>query len=196
MPKQERGMKVRGIFLFAAAAAALMGSQAQGAITVLGTSLAHNCYEAAEFGGDPRNGVATCSYALEDAMATDDRAATYINRGILKSRNDDPDGALDDYNHGLSLDASLGEGYVDRGATLIVLKRYDDAMADINKGIGMDPKKPEIAYYDRAIVDEALGDVRAAYLDYRKAVEISPGFTLASEQLTRFRVIKKPTNGT
>ncbi len=91
---------------------------------------------------------------------------------------------------------TLGEGYVDRGATLIVLKRYEDALADINKGIGIGAKRPEIAYYDRAIVDEALGDVRGAYLDYRKAVDIAPGFTLASEQLARFRVIHKQTNGT
>ncbi|HTQ14189.1 MAG TPA: hypothetical protein VMH86_09965 [Rhizomicrobium sp.] len=188
-------MRIRGLLL-TAAAAMLMGSQANAAITVLGQSLAHNCYEAAEFGGDPQTGVSTCTYALDGVMATNERAATYINRGILKSRNNDPDGALDDYDHGLSLDASLGEGYVDRGATMIVLKRYQDALNDINKGIAMGSKKPEIAYYDRAIVDEALGDVRGAYLDYRKAVEISPDFNLASEQLTRFRVIRKPTNGT
>ncbi|MGH6870160.1 MAG: tetratricopeptide repeat protein [Rhizomicrobium sp.] len=188
-------MRIRALLL-TAAAAMMLGSQAQAAITVLGASLAHNCYQAAEFGGDPKTGIATCNYALDGAMPTSDRAATYINRGILKSRNSDPDGALDDYNHGLSLNASLGEGYVDRGATMIVLKRYQDALNDIDKGISMGSKKPEIAYYDRAIVDEALGDIRGAYLDYRKAVEISPGFTLASEQLTRFRVIKKPANGT
>jgi tetratricopeptide (TPR) repeat protein len=188
-------MKIRGILLLAATVA-VMGSQAQAAITVLGVSLAHNCYEAAEFGGDPSQGVATCSYALDGTMSTRERAATYINRGILKSRADDPQGAFDDYNHGLTLDASLGEGYVDRGATLIVLKRYEDALADINKGIGIGAKRPEIAYYDRAIVDEALGDVRGAYMDYRKAVELSPDFTLASEQLARFRVVRKSPSGT
>ncbi|HEY2068805.1 MAG TPA: hypothetical protein VGG48_04560 [Rhizomicrobium sp.] len=191
-------MKIRGLLLTAAmtAGAALMGSQANAAITVLGQSLAHNCYEAAEFGGDPGQGIATCTYALAGTMPTADRAATYVNRGILKAHASDPEGALDDYNHGLRLNDGLGEGYVDRGATLIVLKRYQDALNDINKGIGIGAKRPEIAYYDRAIVDEALGDIRGAYLDYRKAVELAPDFNLASEQLARFRVIKKPTNGT
>jgi tetratricopeptide (TPR) repeat protein len=193
--EQEHVMKIRGLVLIAAAAA-LMGSQAQGAITVLGVSLAHNCYQAAEFGGDPTQGISTCTYALDATMSSRDRAATYINRGILKSRAEDPTGALEDYNHGLSLNDGLGEGYVDRGATLIVLKRYQDALNDINKGIGIGAKRPEIAYYDRAIVDEALGDVRGAYLDYRKAVELSPDFPLASEQLARFRVVHKTTNGT
>jgi tetratricopeptide (TPR) repeat protein len=190
-------MTFRGLLLIAAAAtAALAVSPSQAAVTVLGASLAHNCYEAAEFGGDPMAGITTCTYALDDAMSTADRAATYINRGILKARDSNPEAALADYNHGLSLDDAVGEGYVDRGATLIVLKRYQDALTDINKGIAIGAKKPEIAYYDRAIADEAMGDVRGAYLDYRKAVEIAPDFTLANEQLVRFRVIRKATNGT
>ncbi len=189
-------MTIRGLLFAAAATAALMGSQAQAAITVLGLSLAHNCYETAEFGGDPAQGIATCTYALDGVMSTDERAATYINRGILRARNDTPMEALDDYNRGLSINATLGEGYVDRGATLIVLKRYEDALRDITKGIGIGAKRPEIAYYDRAIADEALGDIRGAYMDYRKAVDIAPDFTLASEQLARFRVVHKATNGT
>ncbi|HEX3944381.1 MAG TPA: hypothetical protein VHW69_09870, partial [Rhizomicrobium sp.] len=62
---------------------------------------------------------------------------------------------------------------------------------DINRGIEMGSNKPHIAYYDRAIADEALGNVRAAYQDYRKAVEIEPNFALASEQLSRFKVVRK-----
>jgi tetratricopeptide (TPR) repeat protein len=80
---------------------------------------------------------------------------------------------------------------------MILFQRYDDALKDINKGIGMGAKKPEIAYYDRAIVDEALGDVRGAYEDYKKAVEIAPDFALASEQLARFKVVvRKRADGT
>jgi tetratricopeptide (TPR) repeat protein len=189
-------MKFRGLSAIAAAAV-LSAMPAHAAITVLGDSLAHSCFEAAEFGGSPDEGIATCTQAIDgSAMSPSDRAATLINRGILKSRNDDAAGALDDYNRGLTMDGSLGEGYVDRGATFIVLRRYDDALADINKGIALGAKKPEIAYYDRAIVDEALGDVRGAYQDYRKAVELEPDFTLATEQLARFKVVRRSPNGT
>jgi tetratricopeptide (TPR) repeat protein len=189
-------MKIRELLTFAATLS-LAALPAHAAITVLGNTLAHNCFEAAEFGGDPTEGITTCTSALTGAtLSAADRAATLINRGILESREGDPNGALDDYNRGLSLDASLGEGYVDRGATYIVLQRYNDALVDINKGITLGAKKPEIAYYDRAIVDEALGDVRGAYQDYRKAVEIEPDFTLANEQLARFKVVRKTSNGT
>jgi tetratricopeptide (TPR) repeat protein len=189
-------MKFRDLFVIGAIAACA-AMPAHAAITVLGDSLAHNCFEAAEFGGDPRDGIATCNDALNgSAISISDRAATLINRGILKSRSDDSVGALDDYNNGLALDTSLGEGYVDRGATYIVLRRYNEALVDINKGITLGAKKPEIAYYDRAIVDEALGDIHSAYMDYKKAVEIEPDFALANEELARFKVVRKSANGT
>ena len=80
---------------------------------------------------------------------------------------------------------------MDRGAVYIVLERYSDALKDIDQGLAVGAKKPHIAYYDRAIVDEAMGDVRGAYLDYKKALELQPDFALASEQLTRFKVVRK-----
>jgi tetratricopeptide (TPR) repeat protein len=165
---------------------------AHAAVTVLGNGLAAACFQAAEFGADPKAAVPTCSDALQDEPLTvSDRAATYINRGILRARAGDSFGALADCNQGLTLNASMGDGYVDRGTVYIVLQKYDDALADIDRGIAMGAHKPQIAYYDRAIVNEALGNVRAAYLDYKKAVELEPKFTLATEQLARFKVVRK-----
>jgi tetratricopeptide (TPR) repeat protein len=173
------------------------GTQTRAAVTVLGNGLARSCFEYAEFAGIPRDGVQTCSNAIEEtALPVKDLAATYINRGILKSRSEDMEGALADYNKGLSLDAALGEGYVDRGAVMIVMRRYDEALADIDKGIALGSNRLQIAYYDRAIVQEALGNIRGAYQDYKKAAEIQPDFTLATEQLARFRVVHNSADGT
>lgn len=182
----------------AGAIASMLAVQAEAAVTVLGNNtLAQSCYRAAEFGGDATNGIETCTFAVEhETLTTTDKAATYINRGILQSRSGKPDQALSDYNIGLAIDADLSEGYVDRGANYIVLQRYDDALKDINKGIEMGAKRPQIAYYDRAIVEEAMGDIRAAYQDYKKAVELAPDFTLASDQLTRFKIVRKSSDGT
>ncbi|HEY4114634.1 MAG TPA: hypothetical protein VGM17_11305 [Rhizomicrobium sp.] len=170
---------------------------APAAVSVVGNSIGTDCYRAAEFGGETRDGIQTCTYALDSqALTIRDRAATLINRGILRSRVGDTEGALADYNQGLTYDGSLGEGYVDRGAVYIALRRYDEALNDINKGIEMGAREPHIAYYDRAIVDEAMGNIRAAYEDYKKAVELQPDFTLASQQLARFKVIRSSANGT
>lgn len=188
-------MKLRGILLGAIAAVALAGS-AQAAVTVLGGGLAKSCYEAAEFGGEAHSGIITCTSALNDtSLSLRDRAATFINRGILRSRVEDPVKALDDYDEGLKIAPTLAEGFVDRGAAMLALHRYQDALNDLNKGIDMGARQPEIAYYDRAIVNEALGNIRGAYEDYKKAVEIRPDFNLAIDQLARFRVIHKNFTG-
>jgi len=180
-----------------AALAASIATPSGAAVTVLGNGLAHSCFEYAEFGGNPRDGVEACSNAIEQTvLPVKDLAATYINRGILRSRTEDTAGALADYDKGLSLDANLGEAYVDRGAVMIVLRRYDDALADIDKGIALGSNRLQIAYYDRAIVQEALGNIRGAYEDYKKAAEIQPDFALAIEQLARFRVVHKSADGT
>jgi tetratricopeptide (TPR) repeat protein len=191
-------MTIRSISFLAAGGIGLLAlaAPAGAAVTVLGSGLSQDCFQAAEFGGNPADGIKTCSDALgETAMSTHDRAATLINRGILRSRNDDSAGAMDDYNGGLALNADLGEGYVDRGAAEIVLKDFNAALADINKGIDLKANKIEIAYYDRAVVDEALGDVKSAYMDYKKAVELQPDFQLANDQLMRFRVVRRRPDG-
>ena len=182
-------MKFHGV-----AAAAITGFMcalpAHAAVTVIGHGLGSACYQAAEFGADPRAAIETCTNALTlEPLSMVDRAATYINRGILRARAGDTDNALDDYNAGLGLDGSLGDGYVDRGTVYILMHRYDDALKDINKGIEIGAHKPHIAYYDRAIVNEAMGDIKGAYMDYKKAVELEPDFTLASDQLTHFKVV-------
>ena len=191
-------MTIRSIAFLAAGGIGLLAlaAPAGAAVTVLGSGLSQDCFQAAEFGGNPADGIKTCSDALgETAMSTHDRAATLINRGILRSRNEDSAGAMDDYNGGLALNADLGEGYVDRGAAEIVLKDFNAALADINKGIDLKANKIEIAYYDRAVVDEALGDVKSAYMDYKKAVELQPDFQLANDQLMRFRVVRRRPDG-
>jgi tetratricopeptide (TPR) repeat protein len=190
-------MKFRDIsaIIIGTIGAAVLVSPSQAAITVLGTGMASNCYQAAEFGGDARAGVATCTGALDETLSVLDRAATYVNRGILEARIEASKDALVDYNTGLKLRPSLAEAYIDRGATFIAMRRYAEALQDIDKGIGLGARQPEVAYYDRAIAHEGVGDVRAAYEDYKKALEIQPNFALAADQLTRFKVVKKPTSG-
>jgi tetratricopeptide (TPR) repeat protein len=191
-------MKFRALIAIVFSTAVAVGTQgAQAAVTVLGNGPAHGCFQFAEFGGNPADGMSDCNFALEQAVLTvRDRAATLVNRGILRARGNDDEGALADYNAGIALNGSLGEAYVDRGAVLIVMQRYDDALADLDKGISLGANRLQIAYYDRAIVDEALGNIRAAYEDYKKAVDIQPDFSLAAEQLARFRVVRHSADGT
>src|SRR6476659_348839 len=72
----------------------LASGSANVAVTVIGNGLGANCYKMAEFGGDPARGVQICTLAIEqESLSVSDRAATYINRGILRSRGGNADGA-------------------------------------------------------------------------------------------------------
>ena len=191
-------MKIRDIsaLIIGTIGAVVLISPSQAAITVIGTGMASSCYQAAEFGGDPRSGVVTCTNALDETLSVYDRAATYVNRGILEARNDELKVSLADYDAGLKLRPDLAEAYIDRGNTFISVHRYAEALQDIDKGISLGARQLEVAYYDRAMAREGVGDVAGAYRDYKKALELQPDFALAADQLKRFTVtVHKATTG-
>jgi tetratricopeptide (TPR) repeat protein len=176
----------------AALAFASMPDAAQAAVTIIaGNGPAQMCYDGADMGGDPKEYVAFCDEALHSLLSQHDRAATYINRGVLMFSAIKADEASQDFDQGLAIDDSIAEGYVDRGAAAIMKKDYAGAIKDIDKGISLGAKDLHLAYYDRGMADEGLGDVQGAYRDYRQALSVQPDFKLASDQLKRFKVVRK-----
>ncbi|MBV9331117.1 MAG: hypothetical protein JOZ55_06155 [Alphaproteobacteria bacterium] len=167
------------------------GQKATAAVTVFGSGPAELCYEGAEYGGNVDDHIVFCNEALAGFLSTHDRAATFVNRGVLRLSLNESETALHDFDAGLAIEPELAEGYVDRGASLIEQKRFAQALSDIDKGLSLGAKRPSLAYYDRAIADEALGDVSSAYKDYQQALVLQPDFTLAADELKRFKVVRK-----
>jgi len=166
----------------------LATGQSQAVTIVLGGGLATECYASAEF-GDPFKAFDTCSRALNNnELSVRDKAATYVNRSVVRLRVRDYSGALADCDQSITRWPDLSEPHVNRGAALINLDRPQDALKELNQAITMGLDKVHLAYYNRGLAKEKLNDVRGAYQDYRKALEIDPTFTLASEQLQRFLI--------
>jgi tetratricopeptide (TPR) repeat protein len=186
-------MKILAASTLGVLTAGLIATNAQAAVTVIGGGTAEACYQAAEHGAkDPASSIKLCDTALAEVMLPRDRAATLINRGILRLALNDASGSLADFNRGLSINDSMGEGYVNRGASLILMHRYQEALADISKGMAMGSRKLEVAYYDRGMANEALGNIQAAYEDYKQATVIDPYFQEPANELKRFHVVTKP----
>jgi tetratricopeptide (TPR) repeat protein len=162
-----------------------------GAVTVLGAGPAELCYQGADSGGDPVEFIQLCNQALNGVLTDHDRAATFINRGVLRLSLAEANAAFDDFTSGLSIDPTIGEGYIDRGAALIERKQYVDAIRDIDKGLSLGAKRPGLAYYDRAVANEGIGNDDAAYKDYQQAAALEPVFTSANSDLKRFKVVRK-----
>jgi tetratricopeptide (TPR) repeat protein len=131
-----------------------------------------------------------CNEALDrESLKVRDRAATYVNRGILYMRAGNFERALSDYREGLALRPEMLEAKVNIGAALYGLRRYDEAMEALNEGLKTDSIEARaVGLYNRALIWEHRGDVKAAYFDYKEALELNPTFVQAAKQLERFTV--------
>jgi tetratricopeptide (TPR) repeat protein len=181
-----------GICVAAAAAFAPAGF-AQGAVMVIGGGMARDCYEAVEYQRVASiRAIEICDLALEqERLSQKNRAATYVNRGILHMRDKRYQKSLDDFERGLLIDGNLLEAKINIGAALYGLKRYDEALAHLNEGVHAESADARAtAYYNRALIYERQGNVEASYDDFRTALEIQPAFELAARQLERFTVVK------
>lgn len=181
---------MRSNFLFAAAAL-LASTPAVGAVSTIGNSAARSCYLAAETRGAPTMDVLRfCDDALrQDALGRDELVATLVNRGILKSRLGDLDGAISDYDAALGRDPDEAEAYLNKGFALLNLPESgEQAKPLFDTALAKKTRRPELAYYGRGIANELTGEVRAAYQDYRQASRLDPKWRQPKVELARFRV--------
>ena len=181
------------LFLSLAAGMSLGSSTAFGAVTVLGGGIAHECFIAAKFTPGAVSGISLCDRALnEDFLTSTDRAATYVNRGVIEAATGQADRAMEDYQRAIKLRPSLGDAYIDLGATLIARQEYDDALIQINTGISLDPASAEAGYFNRGVIEEIRGNFLDAYHDYKRALAIVPDFAPALERLKYFKIVQVP----
>jgi tetratricopeptide (TPR) repeat protein len=172
-----------------AVALALAAGAARAAVSVEGAGLASACAKAAKDGETAMTFERICTQSLEtELLAPRDRSGTYVNRGIIKLRNKQYDEAIQDFDTAIQYQSNLAEAYVNRGAARIGTHRFKDAVADLDNAILLGVNEPEKAYYNRAVAHEWLDEYKAAYLDYRKALELAPDWDLVNQQLARFTV--------
>src|SRR5579871_4841244 len=188
------GRRVMNLHQAAAVAAfsLLVAGPAAAAVTVIGDSSAEQCSVAAFHDEADDAAMSLCTSAIQaGALDRRDLAGTYINRGVMHMDRADYDGARADFDSAIKVDPTLGEGWVDRGAVNIVQKRYQDGIADIDKGLGLGTEEPAKAYYNRAVAYEGIDDEKSAYLDYEQALALEPNWDLPKQELLRFTVTRR-----
>lgn len=139
----------------------------------------------------PETAVQTCTAALDtESLDRRDRAATRINRGVLYMTMSDLPEAAGDFEAALQEEPLLGESWVNHGSALVRMGQDKEGLADIDKGLSLGLKEPWRAYFNRALARENLGDIKGAYADFNKALELKPDWEPAQKELTRFTVKK------
>ena len=179
--------------LAGAAALALMGGGSAGAaVTVLGSSFAEDCANAAFHGKADNASLKICNMAIEEGvLGARDLAGTYVNRGVIEMNRREYDTARTDFDKAISVDPQMGEGWVNRGSVSVAEKRYQDGVSDISKGLDLGIDEPAKAHYNRALAYEGLDNETAAYRDYQQALAEEPNWDLPKQELLRFTVIQR-----
>lgn len=176
--------------LIATLALAIPAASAIPQTMVIGGGLASDCYKAVKAGETNFRKVdRICTDALrQETLTRENRAATYINRGIARMRADNLEDSLEDYQSALDLRPDLGAAYLNRGAALIFMDDYEAAREALDKAIELETEDLHAAYYNRAIAREQSGDVAGAYYDFQSAKERKPDWERVDRQLARFTI--------
>jgi len=167
-------------------------SFAQSAMVSTLNESAQNCYQTA-------NSVASSEYfeisnaifepcnvaLIELGLSDDDRAATFVNRGILHAASGSLAQALADYEEAISLRPSLGQIYINRGFIYHFEKQLDLALEDYNRALELDIQSKHLAFFARGIVYEEKNLWDEAIRDYRKALDHSPDWVPAKTRMQR-----------
>lgn len=185
---------MRTLSSLAVAAFALLATAgvAAAASSVYGPGPAEECYKAALAGDSNLEAVRICDIALSSFdLDLADRAATMVNRGVIRLKRREPAQALADFDRAIAWRPSLGEAHVNRGAALILSGNPQGAIAAIDRGLELGAEDAHEAYFNRGIAHEKMDNLTAAYRDYRRAAELKPDWPLPQAELARFTVVSR-----
>jgi tetratricopeptide (TPR) repeat protein len=173
---------MRSFFPLLSAALLLFSGTALGQISVIGSYDARACFiEAINDGADD----SSCNRALEGKTVLGrDLAATYVNRGVVRTNAGKFEAALADLERAESLRPDLGEIYASRGNVLFYQNNYQEALAEYDRGIAAGMKKLHAAHYDRGLALEQLGRIDEAKDAYRQSIALEPEFDAAKARLS------------
>ena len=178
---------VRALFLAAAAIFATIPASAS--VLTVGGSFAEGCFRFAESRVGTREALSTCDRAFTDqALSDEDEFATYVNRGIVKMHRGELNGAQADFDRAGTMDPTRGEPWLNLGVLRIKQGNARGAIAMFDKALALGTDSPEVAYYGRGLAHEDVGNLKAAYADLRKAIELRPKWSDPARELARYSV--------
>ena len=151
------------------------------------------CARAAEAASRSGTVSAAASLACQQAVGwahfvKDEMGPALSNNGVLHLIRGEYQAAVTDFNAALREGADQVSVLNDRGFAQAAQHNYQAAAEDYTAALAKATANQERIYFNRAMAEEDLGNLKAAYLDYRKAAELAPGWEKAAKELARFKV--------
>jgi tetratricopeptide (TPR) repeat protein len=170
--------------------ASLLASSAAASIVVLGNSVGRSCYVSATMKIATREAIADCTSALSSGqLSAADVVATHVNRGIIRIFAEQLPAAIADFDRAIALDPGQPESYLNKASAIMKMSgNPSEAIALYNESLERKTRRPELAYYGRAVAHETSGNLTAAYNDYRRAQQLAPRWKEPGMELSRFQV--------
>lgn len=113
----------------------------------------------------------------------------YTNRSMLRLRNKDIDGALEDLNKAVSINPKVAEIYNGRAIARLQKGDLDGALADYEKAIELKPSLPS-AFLGRGYFRYQKKDFDGAMSDFTRAIELYPKYADAHVDRGLVRALK------
>ncbi|MEL6815220.1 MAG: tetratricopeptide repeat protein [Cyanobacteria bacterium J06598_3] len=106
-----------------------------------------------------------------------DEAAVWSNRGNVRVRRNNLDGAMLDYTQAIAIAPNEPDPYLNRGAVLEAMGEWQQAIDDYNQVLQLTPDDPA-AYNNRGNAEAGLNEWELAIADYQAAITLQPSFSL------------------
>jgi tetratricopeptide (TPR) repeat protein len=180
---------MKALVLAVSAAALCAALPASAGITVINGSFAEGCFKAAEQHNITLESLNTCDRAFtEQALSSEDRLATYVNRGIVRMLRSDYARAHSDFTLAMQMDPNRSEPYLNMAILQFRQGKSSEAVPLFSKAIELGTELPEVAYYGRGLANEEVGNVKAAYADLQRAASLKPAWDAPRRDLARYQV--------
>lgn len=168
-------------------------ASAEAAIVTIGNdTLAGDCYRFAERRDGRMDAVTTCSRALAlEPLDSENRAATLVNRGVLRMLHGDYQAAETDFDAAIALDPTQSDAWLNKGFLRLRNGAGDAALPYLERAMSLEMRRPALAYFARGIAHEQSGNVRAAYADLNRAQDLEPGWSMPAQALARYQVVER-----
>jgi tetratricopeptide (TPR) repeat protein len=173
--------------LGAAALAVATPFAAAAQVVVVQGSAAADCHENAVLKRIDRAAFHACDAALDSMLSPHDRAATYVNRGIIKFHAGDETGALRDFARASNVMDDLPEPYENVALVRLHLRDWSGAIDAVEEAFARGATENARLYNRRAIAFEALGQVDRAIEDYEAAAALDPDWDEPRQDAERLR---------
>ena len=180
---------MKGLSLALAATLGLPAASATASIVTIGNPLALDCYIFAEQRDQRPDALATCTRALQEPLDLEDKAATLVNRGVIRMIHGDLGGAEADLDAAIAIQPRLSDAWLNKGFLRLRTGDGSAALPFFEKAMQLRARRPALAYFARGIAHEQAGNVRAAYEDLTRARELEPGWSMPAQALARYQVV-------